>query len=460
MRDGRRVGASRCGRASCPGSGAARRGVDRPDGDRPDAGHRDAPRWPRHRRARGAGRDAACPGSSRTGCCPGAGRRDAACPGSGRTGCCPDAGFHHRDAVRRSAHRRVVNRHRGSRESHASRATERQRAWVQPGAGQASGHRQGARPPAQPGLQRRRAPRARPEPRVPVRVQVRGSRPASRPRAGEPGRPREPVPPRRPRGPRRRQAPCGRQASVRNARSSPRRSHGWRPSPQTSGGTSHASCVRPGPRASTTPSSRTLRPPSTLRGGPCSSSRALLRARRHESLPHLSCLGPPARQAGPSLVPSTHRWGLIGCPSASNPLPCRCTRGAARPKPGRDVVACRRDGPRPELFNGPAAPDMPGSSPGRAVPPRATHVAGPAGARRAPDRRTPDGSKRRARADTLARRRRAEARRPTARAPAAGELTAGRVSGTRRTSVPDRWSPAGGYGDGSDPGHAARSRTV
>ncbi len=34
---------------------------------------------------------------------------------------------------------------------------------------------------------------------------------------------------------------------------------------------------------------------------------------------------PSPRQGGPSLVLSTHRWGLIGCPSASDPLPCRRT---------------------------------------------------------------------------------------------------------------------------------------
>lgn len=285
--------------ASCRGSGAGRRhrchqdgepkDADHPDGDRPDA-HR----WGR-RCARGAAPDAACPGSSRTGCCPDAGcrrqagrsdrhpgghgrHRDGACPGWSQTGCCPGAGHRHRDGRRRDGHhgrRHEPDAHPRVRAAWERRAWEPRRAAAHqawgllrdartPQARPGSPHEPGPGrvPPAQGSVPGRgRAPgRARPLPRsygVPARgpVPEPGSAPrASGPRASRPAWLRSPRawPPR----------PC------RTSRNHHRR------------GTCRACAARRAARASRTPSGRTRLPTSARQAGSCFPLRALLRARR------------------------------------------------------------------------------------------------------------------------------------------------------------------------------------
>ncbi len=149
-----------------------------------------------------------------------------------------------------------------------------------------------------------------------------------------------------------------------------------------------------------------------------------------------------------------HRWVLIGCPSASNPLPCRRVVPAAPYGRGRDA-----------WLRG-ALPNVPRSRRGPRRGRGARRHAGPAGrpAGVPPSRGTGPtrGATHRDPAATARRPPRAVARRcprRTGRGPDGEELTAGRAACTRRTCGPDpipwqrggSWSPGHGRGAARGP---------
>src|SRR5690606_26918371 len=185
----------------------------------------------------------------------------------------------------------------------------------------------------------------------------------------------------------------------------------------------------------------------------------LLRELVDADLCHNSPVSARPGQGGPSLVLGAHRWVLIGCPSASNPLPCRRVVQCGPAGRDRDAWLSRAPPPAPRSRCGPRR--------GRGAPRRAGPAGRPAGV--PPPRGTGStrGATHRDPAATARRPPRAAARRcsrRTGRGPDGEELTAGRAPGIRRTCGQDpgpsgrggSWCP----GAWSRCGRAARSMTV